>query len=108
MQELTVPLHVEGLKPIWKNLNQKFYEENKLIHHFDEASGKYEINFNLTGFDRDPLTSLIVECRKASSINKSDEITYTNNNYNRYGMSLLKDEEVKNKLDEMNIKYPKG
>lgn len=107
VSELTVPLHVQGLKPIWNNLNQKFYKENNLIHHYDEKSGKYEINFNLTGFDRDPLTSLIVECRKQSSDKKSGEITYSKNNYNRYGLSLLKDKEVKNKLDKMNINYPK-
>tara|TARA_B100001093_G_scaffold197419_1_gene189803 strand:+ start:470 stop:1342 length:873 start_codon:yes stop_codon:yes gene_type:complete len=107
VNELTVPLHVQGLKPIWNNLNQKFYKENNLIHHYNEKSGKYEINFNLTGFDRDPLTSLIVECRKQSADNKSGEITHSKNNYNRYGLSLLKDKEVKNKLDKMNINYPK-
>ena len=106
VDELTVPLHVQGLKPFWNNLNQKFYAENNLIHHFDEKSGKYEINFNLTGFDRDPLTSLIVECKKQSSDKKNGEITYSKNNYNRYGLSLLKDKEVKNKLDKMNINYP--
>ena len=107
VSELTVPLHVQGLKPIWNNLNQKFYKEKNLIHHYDEKSGKYEINFNLTGFDRDPLTSLIVECKKQISDKKNREITYSKNNYNRYGLSLLKDKEVKNKLDKMNINYPK-
>ena len=58
------PLHVKGLDPVWENFNQAFYREHNLVHHYDEKSGHYEINFKVTGFDRDPLTSLIVEARK--------------------------------------------
>ena len=93
-------------KIYFKSLNKDIF---KIINSicYDEKSGKYEINFNLTGFDRDPLTSLIVECKKQISDKKNREITYSKNNYNRYGLSLLKDKEVKNKLDKMNINYPK-
>jgi len=107
IEELTIPLHVEGHKPEWNNLNQKFYKENNLIHQFNQASGKYEINFKLTGFDRDPLTSLIVECKKERTTDKNIKFTNSFNNYNRYGLSLLKDKDITDKLDKMNIKYPK-
>lgn len=107
IKELTIPLHVEGHKPEWNNLNQKFYKENNLIHQFNQVSGKYEINFKLTGFDRDPLTSLIVECKKERTTDKHIKFTNSFNNYNRYGLSLLKDKYITDKLDRMNIKYPK-
>jgi hypothetical protein len=107
IEELTIPLHVEGHKPEWNNLNQKFYKENNLIHQFNQTSGKYEINFKLTGFYRDPLTSLIVECKKERIIDKNIKFTNSFNNYNRYGLSLLKDKDIIDKLDRMNIKYPK-
>lgn len=87
------PMHVIGLDPIWQDLNQKFYKKNKLVHFYDAKSGKYNINFKITGFDRDPLTSLIVECRKKHHIdkNKYQGLNESNENYNRYGQSLMKD-----------------
>ena len=89
------PLHVEGLEPKWQDLNQEFYERNGLIHYYDDQDGKYHINFRITGFDRDPLTSLIVEAKKKKTINKSEfrSPKFTKKNYNRYGKSLLKDEQ---------------
>ena len=51
-----------GKKPTYKNLNNKFYKKNKLIHEY--KNGKYNINFKFTGFDKDPLTSLIIEAKK--------------------------------------------
>ena len=103
--DLRVPLHVEGLDPVWQNLNQEFYKKNKLIHIYNQDTGKYEINFNVKGFDRDPLTSLIVECKKSKTPIKSSEFTLSKSNYNRYGYSLLFDPEVRKKLDKMGIEY---
>jgi len=41
-------------------MNPEFYRRNNLRHEL--VDGTYHINFKVTGFDRDPLTSLIVEC----------------------------------------------
>jgi len=97
------PLHVKGLDPVWENFNQAFYREHNLVHHYDEKSGHYEINFKVTGFDRDPLTSLIVEARKDrhmdipsyKSLNDSTE------NYNRYAWSLLRDPVFSKRLTDV-------
>lgn len=59
-----------------------------MIHYYDEEDKKYHINFTLTGFDRDPVTSLIIECRKGEEVTE----TYGGKNYNKYGQSLLGDE----------------
>ncbi len=87
------PMHVISFEPVWQNLNQKFYRENNLVHYYDAKSGKYNINFKITGFDRDPLTSLIIECRKEHHIDKSkyQSLNESKENYNRYGRSLMKD-----------------
>lgn len=103
--DLTVPLHVDGLEPVWQNFNKDFYKRNNLIHQYNEVTGKYEINFSVKGFDRDPLTSLIVECKKSKNSKTENEFTLSRKNYNRYGFSLLFDKEVRNKLDLMGIKY---
>jgi len=99
--DYTEPLHVKGLEPIWQNFNQDFYKENDLVHYYDDKEGKYNINFKITGFDRDPLTSLIIEARKDRSITKEEfqSINSSKNNYNRYGQSLLKDDSFKLKVD---------
>ena len=104
-QDLRVPLHVDGFDPVWQNFNRDFYKKNNLIHQYDEKTGKYEINFGVKGFDRDPLTSLIVECKKSINVKADNKFTLSKNNYNRYGYSLLFDEDVRNKLDLMGIKY---
>jgi len=93
------PLHVFGFKPEWKPLNRKFYEKNNLIHYYDENTGKYNINFKLTGFDRDPITSLIIECKKNKTVNKSNLSSDSKKNYNRYGQSLLKDTKIQFKVN---------
>ena len=87
------PMHVIGHDLIWQDLNQEFYKKNNLVHFYDAKSGKYNINFKITGFDRDPLTSLIVECRKKYHIdkNKYQSLNESTENYNRYGQSLMKD-----------------
>lgn len=99
--DYTEPLHVEGLDPVWRNLNQEFYKKNGLIHYYDDKEGKYNINFKTTGFDRDPLTSLIIEARKDRAIleEKFESMNSSKNNYNLYGQSLLKDESFKLKVD---------
>ena len=105
--EVRTPLHVKGFDPIWQNFNQKFYADNNLIHRL--VDGKYEINFSVTGFDRDPLTSLIVEGKKVSFINKEKAnqiFNFSSKNYNRYSYSLLRDDAFKNRLDMMGISYP--
>ena len=88
------PLHVVGMEPEWQNFNQDFYKENNLIHKYDSVSGKYDINFKVTGFDRDPLTSLIIEARKKETIdrNKYNSLNNSPLNYNKYAWSLMKDE----------------
>lgn len=104
IQELTEPLHVIGLEPIWQNFNQDFYTRNSLVHKL--VDGKYEINFKVTGFDRDPYTSLIIEATKQTFVNKNDANEIFNNsldNYNRYSQSLLSSPEFVNRLNELKI-----
>ena len=86
-------LHVLGFDQTWQDLNQEFYKNNNLVHFYDEKTGIYNINFKLTGFDRDPLTSLIIECRKDYHIDEKEykSLNEINKNYNKYGQSLLKD-----------------
>ena len=57
-------MHVIGLERKWQNFNKNFYEKNNLTHYYDDKEGKYNINFKVTGFDRDPITSLILEAKK--------------------------------------------
>ncbi|MEY3396817.1 MAG: hypothetical protein RLZZ534_779 [Actinomycetota bacterium] len=105
--ELTEPLHVIGLDPIWQSLNQAFYAKNGLVHKL--VDGKYEINFKVTGFDRDPYTSLIIEATKVAHVSKSNADQMFNNsinNYNRYASSLLTSQEFVSRLDSLAISYP--
>jgi hypothetical protein len=101
LPDYTEPLHVKGLDPVWQNFNQEFYKKNDLIHYYDDKEGKYNINFKVTGFDRDPLTSLVIEARKKRSISKEEfqSMNSSKKNYNRYGQSLLKDDNFKLKVD---------
>jgi len=104
--EMKTPLHVKGMEPTWQNLNQGFYEKHNLVHKL--VDGKYVINFRLTGFDRDPVTSLIIESRKVRTTNRSEvnrKYNESDRNYNRYSRSLLTDEEFVTKLTSMNIKH---
>jgi len=97
------PMHVVGLKPKWEDLNQDFYKKNNLKHYYDIKEGKYIINFQVTGFDRDPLTSLIIEAKKNKDVKKEDydSLNDSDLNYNRYAWSLLKDEVFNKKNKKM-------
>jgi len=105
LEEMQVPLHVKGLKPVWQNFNQKLYDDNQLTHRL--VDGKYEINFNVAGFDRDPLTSLIVEAEKYEYVTSSkaeETFNQSDENYNKYAYSLLSDENFVEKLDGLGLK----
>ena len=107
VEEMQAPLHVVGLDEKWQNFNQVFYANNGLIHRL--VDGKYEINFKVTGFDRDPLTSLIIEAKKEEFVDKDTAHSLFNeakNNYNRYSWSLLSSPEVIERLDEISVSYP--
>jgi SAM-dependent methyltransferase len=94
IKEMIIPMHVKNLKPIWQNLNKKFYKKEKLMHKL--IKGKYKINFKTTGFDRDPFTSLIIEAVKHKNVNKNKIDQFFNNsnkNYNKYAYSLNTDKQ---------------
>jgi len=103
IEDYKEPLHVEGLKPIWQNFNQSFYKSNDLKHYYDDEIGEYIINFKVTGFDRDPLTSLIIEAKKKETVEKASYKSLNDSllNYNRYAWSLMKDEEFVKKHHAM-------
>ena len=106
--EMQIPLHVDGMEPAWRNLNQAFYTKHNLVHKL--IDGKYSINFNLTGFDRDPVTSLIIESRKVQSVDRSEinrKYNKSDKNYNRYATSLLTDEVFLGRLSALGIKSDK-
>ena len=99
VSELCEPLHVSTLPPVWENMNPDFYKKYSLTHEL--VNGKYKINFKVTGFDRDPLTSLIIECKKGNFVSKQkadEKFNFSESNYNRYAFSLTKDDEVTRKL----------
>ena len=98
------PLHVTTLPPVWENMNPEFYRRHNLRHEL--VNGTYYINFKITGFDRDPVTSLIVECRKDYFVGKkrAHEIFNVNGeNYNRYAYSLLNDKPLVGRLNAFGI-----
>jgi hypothetical protein len=107
IKDFNTPCHILGKKPIYKNLNNKFYKKNKLIHSY--KNGKYEINFKFTGFDKDPLTSLIIEAKKLKyiKINKKNNINLSDKNYNNYAYSLLYNDKVKFSLKKKKINFNK-
>ena len=88
------PMHVSHLEPVWQDLNQEFYKKNNLVHFYDSKEGKYNINFKITGFDRDPVTSLIIEAKKKKYISPEQYqcLNESKTNNNRYAWSLMKDE----------------
>ena len=72
-------------------------------------NGVFYINFKVTGFDDDPMTSLIIECGKEECINQEkahDILNLTKENYNRYAYSLLKDKQVVSVLEKKTITKP--
>jgi len=97
------PLHVQGLNPVWENFNQAFYKKHNLVHRYDDESGHYEITFKVTGFDRDPLTSLIVEAKKDRHMDvpSYESLNDSTQNYNRYAWSLLRDPAFSKRLDDV-------
>lgn len=102
--ELKEPLHVKTFEKKWQDFNKEFYKKNKLVHEY--RGGRYHINFSVTGFDRDPVTSLIIEAKKTGNINPAEVTDINGNeavNYNRYGFSLLHDQDIKKKLEILNI-----
>jgi hypothetical protein len=57
----------------------------------------------VTGFDRDPLTSLIIEAKKKESVDKGSYNSLNNSplNYNKYAWSLMKDDAFVRKHKKM-------
>ena len=56
-----------------------------------------------------PLTSLIIEARKAEYVDKNTAHSLFNvssSNYNRYSWSLLRSPDFVDKLEAMNVNYP--
>jgi SAM-dependent methyltransferase len=108
IEELQEPLHVDSLPPVWKNMNAKFYKEHNLQHEL--IDGVYHIDFTVTGFDKCPVLSLIIECEKQEYVNqkKAHELfNKTQENYNRYAYSLLQDSSFIDKLKQKGIVIPK-
>ncbi len=106
MEEMREPLHVLGMPAVYEDLNDSFYAKHGLTHKL--VDGKYVIDFQLTGFDRDPTTSLIVECKKEKWVSKEDAYRIFNDsteNYNRYAKSLLRDPKVVSRLNELGIHH---
>lgn len=98
IKDFREPLHVVGKPAVYNNLNNEYYKKNNLIHKY--SKGGYTVNFKITGFDKLPHTSLIIEAKKKTHI----KITKKNNlnnleNYNFYGYSLLEDKKFKNKFN---------
>ena len=61
----------------------------------------------LLGFDKDPVTSLIIEAKKISfkKIKSKNNINFSKKNYNNYAFSLLYNKETKKNLKQKNIKF---
>lgn len=95
------PLHVEGMEPVWQDLNKKFYAKHNLVNQYNPEKKCYETNFTLTGFDRDPHTSLIVEAKKEKNINKINIVDKRNFDYSLSLMDNKKFQEKCRKLIEL-------
>lgn len=93
-QDYEEPLHVEGMEPKWQDLNKKFFDEHGLINQYNPEKKMYETNFVLTGFDRDPSTSLIVEAKKEKDIDSIQIKDVRNHNYSQ---SILDNEKFQKK-----------
>jgi len=103
IQDYKEPLHVKGLPAKWEAMNQAFYKAHGLVHYYDNIAGRYVINFKVTGFDRDPYVSLIIEATKDRHIDAStyESLNKSPKNYNRYAYSLLKDPAFSRRLESM-------
>ena len=97
-QDYEEPLHVEGMEPKWQDLNKKFFDEHGLINQYNPEKKMYETNFVLTGFDRDPSTSLIVEAKKEKDVDSIQIKDVRNHNYSQ---SILDNEKFKKKYENI-------
>lgn len=100
VDELREPLHVIGMDSVWQNMNKEFYRKNNLKHIYHQ--GNYTINFKVTGFDRNPITSLIIEANKEKDIKKDEYNDFNKEdckNYNHYGFSLLGNDVFRKKME---------
>jgi hypothetical protein len=97
IQEFSEPLHVESMDPIWIDLNKEFFSKHNFVHSYNEKERKYETNFAVTGFDRDPAASLIIEATKVCDVN---ELNILDKRGYSYSKSLLDDKnfELKTKI----------
>ena len=102
--EFREPLHIEGMKSKWENLNQKFYKKHNLINKYNSKKHKYETNFVMTGFDRNPIMSLIVEAKKTRDVKKLNIKDVDNYIYSR---SLLDNAEFRKKCKKLSINVGK-
>ena len=97
-QDYEEPLHVEGMEPKWQDLNKKFFDEHGLINQYNPERKMYETNFVLTGFDRDPSTSLIVEAKKEKDVDSIQIKDVRNHNYSQ---SILDNEKFQKKYENI-------
>jgi predicted SAM-dependent methyltransferase len=93
------PLHVRGLESKWQSFNKEFYQKNNLTHKYE--NGSYVIDFENTGFDKNPNMSLIIEAEKGEDFSLSKENDFNDedaSNYNSYALSMLEDKLFKDKV----------
>ncbi len=99
LPELEKPLVVQNVNIKWENLNPKFLKKNNLKNYYDYKKKKYVNNFKLTGFDRDPTYSLIIEAKKKINITRKKlTFTYSSKNNNLYGQTIISDKKIAKKL----------
>ena len=99
IQDFTEPLHVEGMDPIWVDLNKEFFNRHNFVHSYNEKDKKYETNFTVTGFDRDPTASLIIEATKIDDVTK---VNILDKRGYSYSQSLLDDKNFRLKTKIIN------
>lgn len=92
ISDFTEPLHVDGMEPVWNDLNKEFFSKHNFVHRYNEDEKKYETNFAITGFDRDPIASLIIEAKKIKDVN---EVDIKDTRGYSYSQSLLDDKNFK-------------
>ena len=103
VQDFSEPLHVESMEPVWVDLNKEFFNKHNFVHSYNEKDGKYETNFAVTGFDRDPTASLIIEATKIDDVK---EVNILDKRGYSYSQSLLDDKNfrLKTKIITSNSK----
>ena len=98
LKDYEEPVHVEGMEPKWQDLNKQFFQSHELINQYNPQKKTYETNFILTGFDRDPITSLIVEAKKEKDI---DLLQIKDSRNYDYSQSILDDTNFQNKYENI-------